>query len=143
MGHGIMAKDVVRYCSLVTENKSSADLAGLLVDSECWWECQDPEEFPGDFSLEAVNALNKFNGWDLHSHTEGIGKKGRLWGWTWTKGERRVTFMNTSQYSNGDDITLHLVCDTPEDAMAFHDDNGHLWDSGFDLCEDEILELWG
>ncbi len=147
MGHGIQAKDVVRYSSFVTEgNWSSEEDIWIFTEPDSWWaDRQEASEEESDLdTIQGINALDKFNGWKLDSYTNRLGKKGHLSGWSWVKGERKVTFLNCSQYSNVGELELYLVCDSPEDAMAFYDDNPKVWGKqGFDLLEDEILMLWG
>lgn len=143
MSHGVTTDVVPFQAYLGHGEQMKVSLLQKLCEPQCWLECQ--EEEPEVFLLEA-------NGWQYDAVDSmdracvHFGKKDRMYGYPWTKGDFRVYCWNSSQYSNGGDLEGSVAADDRASIEAFIADFKDDLDlNGFagSIVEDDTCEWWG
>lgn len=149
MGHGIMAREVVKYSAFVLEGSDGSfwkkPETGLLISPSYWVENELPEFQDDDPMDEKYHKFVNVNGWQWQGDdylTSEKKKSARLWGDKWTKDDKSVILLNCSQYCNVGVYEIYAVSNDKESLAEFLSDNeGLILYSK--ILEDEILLQWG
>lgn len=145
MSHGVTT-DMVKFQAYLGHGEQMEDsLLCMLCEPACWLDYLAEE-------LEVESpTLNVVHGWSSTETRENdvivkFGKKGRMYGSLWTKGDFRVYCWNSSQYSNGGDLEGSVAADDRASIEAFIADfKDDLGLNGFAgrYVEDDTCEQWG
>lgn len=114
--------DIVPFIfrAIEVEGLEDDDLSKLL-DPEAWVEeyCEEFIENEEEFDYDQYMDNFQVRGWKLTSSVE-LGKRGRLSGDKWTKGDISVFLINESSYSHVGVYELSIVGNTYDDVKAFY-----------------------
>ena len=145
MSHGVTT-DVVKFQAYLGRGDQMEDgLIQKLCEPLCWLELQEEEH-------DVENpVLTESHGWTTSTTLDcddvvAFGKRGRLYGYQWVKGEHKVFCWNSSQFSNGGDLegsvaandraSLEVFLVDFKDELSFNDFSGK-------IQEDDVAEQWG
>ena len=146
MSHGVTTDVVPFQAYLGHGEQSEGSILCMLCEPACWLEFQYE-----DLEVEHP-VLSVLNGWSCSETRENddivvtFGKKSRLYGYQWSKGDYRVICWNSSQYNNGGDLEGSVAADVRASIEAFLADFKEDLDLvGFagQIQEDDTAEMWG
>jgi len=147
MSHGVTT-DVVKFQAyLGSDDQSEDSLLCMLCEANCWLDYQEEE-----LEIESP-ALKVVHGWSCSDPMGGsiidvvtFGKKGRMYGYLWSKGTSKVYCWNSSPDNNGGALEGAIAADDRESIETFvadfKDDLGLAGFAGT-IQEDDTCEWWG
>jgi len=138
MSHNVTTDVVPFQAYLGSGDQMGLSLLQKLCEPMCWLESREEDV------TESIND----HGWQLLLDDGEIhfGKKGRLYGWPWTKGNFTVICWNSSSCSNGGYLEGTVASNDRESIEIFLADFKEDLDlRGFkgEIQEDDTAKLWG
>lgn len=144
MGHGIIGKDIVPFRSrlpIYEADGCDSDDLSVLFEHESYLDDieEDERQTTADLSDPEHPVLN---GWTLTDICN-FGKKNKLFGPKWSKGDFHVYLLNESDASNVGFYEISLCANDEASAREFLKDFANLFEESMTFDQDEIAVQWG